>query len=396
MRHIGDDERRARIGLRHGIAPGRRLADAGAATTAMTVLHATEPGSVYLGLAARVDGITQADVDRALYEDRSVVRQLAMRRTLFGFPRDLLPSAWGSASARVASQERARIGRDVVAAGLAANGDAWVDEAGAAIVRRLAGGEALTTRQLRAEVPEIAGRVLTSANSRWGGELPIAPRLLTYLGARGIVARGPNAGHWRTSRPTWTLMADWLGEVPAARDEADGYSDLVGRWLWTFGPGTERDIAWWLGSPLATVRTALATLGAEAVTLDGGGTGWVLPDDLEPATEVEPWAALLPVLDPTTMGWKERDFYLGPHGPELFDTAGNAGTTAWWNGRIVGCWVQDDDGSVRVALLEEVPRAAHAAFAVEAERLGAWLGDVRIVTVYTAAAMRAAKARPAR
>jgi hypothetical protein len=95
------------------------------------------------------------------------------------------------------------------------------------------------------------------------------------------------------------------------------------------------------------------------------------------------------------MGWKERDFYLGPHGPELFDTAGNAGTTAWWNGRIVGCWVQADDGSVRVALLEDVPRAAHAAFAVEAERLAAWLGDVRIVTVYTAAAMRAAKARPA-
>ena len=62
---------------------------------------------------------------------------------------------------------------------------------------------------------------------------------------------------------------------------------------------------------------------------------------------MEPWAALLPVLDPTVMGWKERDFYLGPHGPLLFDTNGNAGTTAWWDGRIVGCWAQDPDGVVR-------------------------------------------------
>ena len=54
------------------------------------------------------------------------------------------------------------------------------------------------------------------------------------------------------------------------------------------------------------------------------------------------------------MGWKERGFYLGPHGPMLFDTNGNAGTTAWWDGRIVGCWVQDPDGVVVVNLLEDV------------------------------------------
>ena len=94
------------------------------------------------------------------------------------------------------------------------------------------------------------------------------------------------------------------------------------------------------------------------MSLDGGGTGWVLPDDGEaPDGDVEPWAALLPVLDPTVMGWKERGFYLGEHAPQLFDTNGNAGTTAWWDGRVVGCWVQDDAGVVEVRLLEELPRA---------------------------------------
>jgi hypothetical protein len=42
------------------------------------------------------------------------------------------------------------------------------------------------------------------------------------------------------------------------------------------------------------------------VRLDGGQVGYVLPDDLEATAEPEPWVALLPVLDATTMGWKDR------------------------------------------------------------------------------------------
>jgi hypothetical protein len=78
----------------------------------MTVLHATEPATVYLSCWARVEALQIADVDRALFSDRSLVKQLAMRRTVFVFPRDLLPAAWGSASARVAGIERDRMAKD--------------------------------------------------------------------------------------------------------------------------------------------------------------------------------------------------------------------------------------------------------------------------------------------
>ncbi len=120
----------------------------------------------------------------------------------------------------------------------------------------------------------------------------------------------------------------------------------------------------------------------------------MLPDDVDPAPEVEPWAALLPVLDPTVMGWKERDFYLGEHGSWLFDANGNAGTTAWWDGRAVGCWVQDAEGVVRLGLLEDVGDEARSALAVEAERLTTWLDGTRVNTVYATAAMRNAAAAP--
>jgi hypothetical protein len=129
------------------------------------------------------------------------------------------------------------------------------------------------------------------------------------------------------------------------------------------------------------------------VSLDGGGTGWLLPDDVDEAgasaRHAGPWAALLPVLDPTVMGWKGRDFYLGPHRDALFDTRGNAGTTAWVDGRIVGCWVQDDAGAVGLRLLEDTTAAERRALDAEAERLTAWLDGFRVPTIYKSPAMKA-------
>ena len=356
----------------------------------MTVLHATEAPTVYLSLWARIDGVSVADVDRALYDERSLVKQLAMRRTLFVFPRELLPAAWGSASARVATALRTRLVKEVVAAGLADDGDVWLEAAGRATVARLADGSELSAQQLREQVPELDGRLEMSPGKSYGGSFPIAPRVLTQLGVEGLIVRGRNATHWRTARPQWTAMSTWLGEVPEVAKEREGYAELVRRWLMTFGPGTEADLVWWLGSTKSAVRAALADVAAVEVALDGGQAGWVLPDDLDEAPAMEPWAALLPVLDPTVMGWKQRDFYLGSHGPMLFDTNGNAGTTAWWEGRIVGCWVQDPDGVVLLNLLEDVGSEARAALKSEAERLTAWLGGARVSTVYPSIAMKTA------
>ena len=97
------------------------------------------------------------------------------------------------------------------------------------------------------------------------------------------------------------------------------------------------DLKWWTGWTLTQTRAALGAIEAVEVDLDGM-PGFVLPGDLEPEPEPEPWAAFLPSLDPTVMGWKERDWYLGEHAATLFDRNGNAGPTVWWNGRVVGGW----------------------------------------------------------
>ncbi len=387
MLEVSDDQRRSRLAARHALAV--RVDSVDSAVRAMTCLHSTEPASVYLSAFARAE-VSRDDIDRALYERRSVVKQLAMRRTLFTFPRDLLPAVWGSASARVAAQLSARFAKEIEGAGIAKRGDAWMTRTCNLVLRSLSADGPATTMELRQRVPALSRRLEVSPDKKYGGTFPVAPRLLGILAATGQVMRGSNTVDWRLSRNRWTLTEEWLGEPVTREASQDGYTELVRRWLLTFGPGTETDLVWWLGSTKAAVRAALGELGAVEVELTEG-VGHLLPDDLDDVPEPEPWAALLPVLDPTTMGWKQRGFYLDPDDvPFLFDSNGNGGTTAWWNGRVVGCWVQHDDGAVEVVLRHDAGREARAALDAEADRLTTWFAGQRVSSVYASLQMKSA------
>jgi hypothetical protein len=378
MRTIGVEERRARLARRHRVAPGVRVADAVEAARSMVCLHGTDPATVYLSAWARVDGFTVAEMEGALYEDRSLVKHLAMRRTLFVFPRDTLAAAQAGASDRVAAAERRRLVRDVENAGLVEHGERWLAEASEHVLAALADGREATSTELRAEIPLLEGAIVYGEGKSWGGRMAVGPRVLTNLSAAGRIVRASNAGSWTVSRPRWTSMPSWLGEELPRHPEREGLARLVEGWLRTFGPGTELDIKWWLGSTLAAVRRALADLGAVEVDL-AGRTGYLLADDFETTDPVDPWPALLPPLDPTTMGWFERDWYLGPYRQQLFDTAGNAGPTAWWDGRIVGGWRQVANGEVVLDLLEDVGGEATEALEQEAARLTEWLEGTRVL-----------------
>jgi Winged helix DNA-binding domain len=376
MRRIDVAERRARLAVRHRLARGRRAADVVDAAWSMVCFHASDPASVYLSARARVDGLAVADVDRALYVERSLVKHLAMRRTLFVFPRATLAFAQAGASNRVADAERKRLIRHVEGAGLHRDGERWLSKASDQVLVVLSDGREATSSELRKEIPLLEGSIAYGEGKSWGGKIPVGPRVLTTLSAAGRIVRASNDGAWTISRPRWTSTSSWLGEEIEPREERDGVAGLVERWLRTFGPGAANDLKWWLGSTVGAVRRALADLDAVEVDLDGQ-PGYLLPDDLEPTERVDPWAALLPPLDPTTMGWFERDWYLGPYKPQLFDTSGNAGPTAWWDGRIVGGWRQSDDGEVVLQLLEDIGSEGRAALEGEAARLTEWLDGTR-------------------
>ena len=189
---------------------------------------------------ARVDGLTVADVDRALYDDRSLVKQLAMRRTLFVFPRDLLPAAWGSASTRVAAQLAARLAKELEAGGPSPDGAALAGRGPVGrCSRRSRTAAALTAQEIRERVPVLEARLDLAPGTKYAANVSIAPRVLTQLGVEGLLVRGRNAGPLAALEAALDADADWLGDVPAPRRRARGTPSWSRRWLRTFGPGTE-------------------------------------------------------------------------------------------------------------------------------------------------------------
>ena len=370
------DERRARIGVRHRLAPPARVDDAVAISEALVALHATDPATVFLSAAARMVTPSAERLERALYDDRRLVRTLCMRRTMFVLPVPMVPVVQAACTDALVLGERKRTLAMLEQDGVP-DADAHLRalelETLAAIEEQ---GEA-TGAELSKLVPGLRRQMLVGVGTKWEGTVGLTTRVLFLLSTEQKIVRGRPKGGWTSSQYRWSPMSSWLpGQVttPTA-DEAR--VELSRRWLRAFGPATVADLKWWSGLTLGQVRRALSALDVEEVDLDGL-PGVVLADDIGATPAPQPWVALLPSLDPTTMGWQQRSWYLGEHGKALFDTNGNAGPTVWSDGRIVGGWAQRKTGEVVYRLLEDVGAAVTGAVEAEAARLTAWLGDVRV------------------
>ena len=377
MRRIGVDERRARLSLRHHLAGAAR---AGVVEVARDLvgLHATDPATVYLAARARALDPGVAALEQALYEQRRLVRILGMRRTMFIEPVELMGVVQAACTDAIAAQQRRLLFDLIGRAGLADDPPSWVEDVEKVTLRALeARGGAATTGELAKDDPRLAQQIVLAEGKSYEGRQSVVSRILQLLAAEGRIVRGRPRGSWVSGQYRWSMVEAWLpGGVPTW-PLAEAQAELVRRWLRGFGPATIADVKWWTGLPMGQVRPAVAATGAVEVDLDGT-SGLVLADDLDPVPSPEPWAALLPALDPTTMGWAGRDFYLGPHRPVLFDRNGNAGPAIWWDGRVVGGWAQRASGEVVLRLLEDVGADATTAIETEAARLSDWLGPTRV------------------
>lgn len=370
-------ERRARLGLRHHLAPAAQTDSVVDAASDLVGLHGTDPTSVYLAALARAPALTVGDMERVLYDERALLRILGMRRTMFVVPLDVAGVVQAACARAIAERERRRVLQLIEQAGISRTPARWLVHAEAATLRALeARGEAVAA-ELSRDVPALRRQVSFGEGKRWQGTFGMSTRVLFLMAAEWRIIRGRPRGSWISSQYRWAPMSSWLdGGIPDWPTDA-ARVELVRRWLAAFGPGTVADLRWWTGWTLGEVRRVVAEVGPAEVELDGG-TGLVLPDDLEPVTQPAPWVALLPALDATVMGWADRAWFLGDHHRALFDSNGNAGPTVWSDGRIVGGWGQRSTGEVGFRLLEDVGAEALAAIKAAAARLGAWLGTVRV------------------
>ena len=376
---ITSEQRRARLGVRHRLAMPVIGAPPDAVADDLLALHATDPASVYLSVAARATDLHPDDLSRALYDDRTLIRMLGMRRTMFVVPTAAAPVVQHSSSDAVASPVAAGAGQGT-GVGACRDPEPWLTDLEDAVVGRL---RDLGRRHRRSRCPgrsrgcgpRSSTRRARPTAARW---LSTA-RVLNMISAQGRIVRGRSAGGWTGGQYEWAPIEKWLPGRTSRRRRRRGQGELVrplAGQVRSGDPGRHR-----LVDRLEPRRDP------PRVGLDrhrGGGPGRCGRTGARgrPAAGAEPppWIALLPALDPTPMGWAGRDWYIEPeHRKVLFDRTGNIGPSVWCNGRVVGGWAQRADGVVVWRMFTDIGAEQSAAVEAEAARLTGWIGGVKVV-----------------
>jgi hypothetical protein len=396
-RTVGVEERRARLAQRHRLLPGTRTDDVARIADDLVALHSSDPVSVYLSATARMADPSLVAVEKALYDDRSVVRHHGMRRTLWVGTPELVRIAHGAATRKLAGPEHRRTVKLLAQSGVA-DPESWLVDAREQVLDALHQHGPMTARALGDRVPALRLPLVLGAGSRNETTASAHTRVLLQLGFEGHIIRTRPTGTWVNGAYTYAAVDAWVPGGLGGLGEREAAAQLADRWLRRFGPATTADLQWWAGWTATLTRHALADCGAVPVLVetDPGEEpvpGWLAAGDEDVVEAGGDWVALLPGLDPTAMGWKQRGWYLPDAAADLFDGNGNAGPSVWVDGQVAGAWVQLPDGSLRVHWFRDVPERVCASVDEEVERLVAVVGDTRFTIRFPGVVHKALLAR---
>ncbi|GAA1428944.1 winged helix DNA-binding domain-containing protein [Microlunatus lacustris] len=374
MRVITAEERRASLAVRHRLLPRTRTDDLPTLVDDLVGLHSSDPVTVHLSAAVRMRTPSSATVAAALYEDRTLVRHHAMRRTLWVATPSTVRVLHAAATRLLVAPERRRTLAMLAASGVADPED-WLAGARNLVLTDLEAHGPSTARDVGRRVPALTRPLVLPSTTQQLPTQAAHTRVLLNLGFAGEVLRAAPTGSWVNGAYRYAIASSWLPGGLGEIDVEEAQAALAQAYLRRFGPVTSVDLQWWAGWTKTATTRALAACGAVPVQLDEG-RGWVAAGD-GGRPEPEPWVAALPGLDPTTMGWKERAWYLPPAAGEAFDRNGNAGPTLWVDGRVVGAWAQTRDGRLLTHYFEPVPASRRDELAERLSALAAVIGDTR-------------------
>ena len=300
--------------------------------------------SIYLGLAARVDGLEREAVTRAL-ERRALVQATLMRITIHVCSRrDFWPLALATRAARRDRWLRSRKGT-FTAAEMAA--------CAATVRARLEGGATLK----RDDVAALVGRERIEGVGQWLD-----------------LVRVPPSGTWERRRADlFGLAEDWIGPPPDGLTAEDGAELLVRRYLGGFGPATRAEIADWAGVRVGDLAPVLERLELRELHTDTGADLVDLPRAPRPPGDAPAPVRLLPTWDATLLGHARRAQVLPEvHRSKIFSTTSPQSTpSVLVDGRVAGLW-RLEGGRVEITPFERWDGATRRAVAAEAERVEAF------------------------
>jgi hypothetical protein len=370
---IDVEERRARLAERHRLLPRIRTDDLPQIADDLVALHSSDPVTVFLSAMARMAHPSIAAVEQALYVDRSLIRHHGMRRTLWVATPPVVQLMHAAATRDLLTNERRRTSQLLAASGVQ-DPERWLADAEKQVLADLRKHGPSNAREIGQRIEALRQRLQLAPGKSYAAVQSAHTRVLYILGFAGKMLRG-QPSNWINGAYRYVDAESWLPGGLGDLDPRLAAAELAARWLQRFGPATTIDLQWWMGWTLKRTRQALADCGAVEVDLDDV-TGWLAADD-PPLAPVEPWVAVLPGLDPTIMGWKQREWYLPSTSLEVFDGVGNGGPSLWVDGRVVGGWAQTKDGSIHVHYFERVGADRRREIDQRIDELKSWIGETR-------------------
>jgi hypothetical protein len=317
-------------------------------------VHAQVLSAADLQFWSRARDHAPDDLGRALWEERSVVKTWLMRGTLHVVPADDLPlyvgaldnrGEYANAWLRAFGTTKAQMERLIEA------------------IRGALDGNSLSRAELIAAVePKVGKSFAKRLSSGWGEFLKPASR-------RGVLCFGPNQG----KNVTFVRPDQWLGGWrPVGRDQAR--TELLRRFLSTYGPASPGDFEHWLGA-LRRVREPWETLADELVEV--APRRFALAVD-EPALKTRPKGVkLLPAFDPYVLFPRSDRPVAEPFLDRVYRKQAWISQTVVERGRVVAVWTHKKKGTrldVAIEPFEPFKPATKKAIERDARNLARFLG----------------------
>jgi hypothetical protein len=322
-------------------------------------LHATSTTTPYLSLYSRLKGFTRESLDVELNEKR-LAKIRCMRGTMHMLP--------ASAYMETVSALRRT---------LELKPYHYKQYLG------MSSGEYDDMSKSILEIVKSDGMTAPEAKKALGSSVNIS-RVMGVMCDQSLLARGMPRSGWTSNVYTYYQFSEYfhdmaLEEIP----EQAAMRSLIRRYLAAFGPATNNDIAWWTGLSKKSVKEALSGLRQEIIETNINGPGgdfFMLREDERRLRTVKPLreltVRLLPVLDPYTMGYKDRDRFLDrAYYSSVYDTSGNGTSAILVNGRITGVWdfAREPEPAVLLCPFDEFPKDALSEIYAKARSTGRFL-----------------------
>ena len=367
----------ARRMARHALTEAATGLDPAGIAGVLCGAHAQVLSAAELSIGRRIAGATRSDVQRALWQERTLVKTFGPRGTIHLLATADLPMWTGALQALPSSVPTHPDGvrftpgeaEDVIAAMGAALADAE-----------------LTVDQLTEAIADRAGPwAVEQTMEAFGGKWPRWRQLTSTAAQRGMLCFGPD----RDRKVTYTNPRRWLpGFRPANGDAA--LRALLTRYLYAYGPATPEHFAKWLGIPPRSAAALFGGMAGELETVElAGEPAWTLAGDTATPPRPHRGIRLLPYFDAYLVAGQPRErLYPGAAAIRALTPAGQAGNypVLLVDGVVGGVWHQRRSGrklAITVEPLHELTAAHRRQLGDDVDLVGAVMEAPATLTVGT-------------